>query len=604
VPHLSQVSQPLNALLQQDTAWTWGPPQEAAFSKIKEMVSSTPVLAFYELGRPTLVSADASSYGMGGVIMQQHEDGWKPIAFCSRTLSESERRYAQIEKECLAGVWTCERFSRYLSGLPSFQLITDHKPLVSLINKKDLDQAPLRCQRLLIRMMRFSPEAVYTPGKNLVIADALSRNPLVQDKPDSDLQEEVSAHVAAVEATRPASPSKLTQIRDATKADLQLQAAMQYTQDGWPKYYKDVVPDARELFADRSQLSESDGLLTHGQRIVIPRSMREETLDRIHDGHLGLTKCRQRAQDSVWWPGITTDIRNKVERCAHCSINRSSQRKEPLTTTPLPDRPWQRIAADLCEIDGQRYLVVVDYFSRWLEIIHMTTTTCQHVIGKLKCMYARFGVHEQLVTDNGPQFTAHEFSAFATEYDFEHVTSSPYFAQSNGAAERAVQTAKSMLIQEDPFLALLTYRATPVAATGVSPAQLMMGRQIRSTIPVLPDTLVPEWPDLVQVAEKDRQAKRTYEHYYNKHHGVRPLTNLQPGDTVRVKFDTEKGWNRSGVVRQPAATPRSYIVETPNGSYRRNRRHLQQTATVPTLPNPPDSDDVITPPTDHPPDNR
>ena len=197
------------------------PAQQEAFVKVKDLITSTPVLAFYDLGKPTLVSADASSFGMGGVIMQQHDSEWKPVAFCSRTLSEAGRKYAQIEKECPAAVWACKRFARYLCGLSSFKLLTDHKPLVPLINTKDLDQVPLRCQRLLIRMMRYNPTAVYTPGKDLVIADALSRNPLTNRYIDS-LEEEVTAHVAAVEATRPAAASKLTQIRRETQTDLQL----------------------------------------------------------------------------------------------------------------------------------------------------------------------------------------------------------------------------------------------------------------------------------------------------------------------------------------------------------------------------------------------
>ena len=201
------------------------------------MITSTPVLAFYDLGKPTLISADASNYGIGGIIKQLHNNVWKPTAFCSRMLTEGECKYAQIEKECFAGVWTHESFARYLSGLPSFQLITDHKPLISLINCKDLDQVPLCCQCLLICLMCFNPVAIYAPGKDLVIADTLSRSPLVQEKPDSDLEEAVTAHVAAVEAMLSASTSKLAQISTATASDTQLQTVLCYITNGWHNHY-------------------------------------------------------------------------------------------------------------------------------------------------------------------------------------------------------------------------------------------------------------------------------------------------------------------------------------------------------------------------------
>ena len=388
IPNLASDMRPMSELLKSDTTWTWGPPQQTAFTKVKEMISSNTVLAFYDPKKPTVVCADASSYGIGGVLMQGPSDQLRPVSFCSRTLKETKVRYAQIEKECLAAVWTCERLSRYLVGLPSFQLLTDHKPLVPLINQRDLDKTPLRCQRLLMRLMRFNPQAEHVPGKQMVVADTLLRRPgKLEQEPDT--VEDVQAFVDLVESTRPATSDQLKRIREASAKDVQLLKVMEFTMVGWPAHVEKVPLEVREFFDSRGHLSMSNGLLTYDDRIVIPADMREEILDRIHTGHQGITKCRERANLSVWWPGISKEIKTKVESCQFCQENQPSQRKEPLMTTDLPDRSWQKVSTDLIELAGQKYLVAMNYYLRFIEILSLVETTSQVVTEKLKSVFAR-----------------------------------------------------------------------------------------------------------------------------------------------------------------------------------------------------------------------
>ncbi|KAK3762997.1 hypothetical protein RRG08_041613 [Elysia crispata] len=295
LPHLSTILRPLNELLSKDTAWMWGPPQRIAFNKVKELLIKPPVLAYFDPKKPTVVEADSSSYGLGGCLLQEHEEGLRPVAFCSRSLSNTEQRYAQIEKECLASVWACERFDRYLMGPDSFTFYSDHKPLIPLINSKDLLETPLRCQRMLIRLLRYKPVAIHQPGKMMVTSDTLSRSPAACSQETSNLHEDVHFHVWMVTSSWPVSDGKLRQLKVETQQDVSLRTAINYTVMGWPTYKQDVMLAARDLFDFRNELSLYDGLLLRGDKIVIPYSMRKEILDRIHDGHLGITKCRERA---------------------------------------------------------------------------------------------------------------------------------------------------------------------------------------------------------------------------------------------------------------------------------------------------------------------
>ena len=175
-----------------------------------------------------------------------------------------------------------------------------------------------------------------------------------------------------------------------------------------------------------------DGLLVLGSRLVVLESL-QETRRKLHEGHQGIVHCQLRARMSVWWPGISQEITNFIKRCPECSRD-STPRKEALISANLPEYPWQKIAADLFTLNGSNYLVAVDYFSRYLEVIQLRSTTSQSVSNALKSIFSRHGIPEVLMTDNGPQFSSSEFAEFGKQYCFVHTTSSSHYPASNGHA--------------------------------------------------------------------------------------------------------------------------------------------------------------------------
>ena len=242
----------------------------------------------------------------------------------------------------------------------------------------------------------------------------------------------------------------------------------------------------------RNKLSLHDDLLLRGNRIVIPSDLKQDILHKLHEGHQGIVKCSLRAKESVWWPGISDDINTFIHQCDTCCRDFPIT-TQPLIPTKLPRRPWEKLASDLFELKGTPYIIVVDYFSRYIEIMKLTTTTSASIISALKAIFSRHGIPDILITDNGPQYAAQEFSQFAESYNFTHQTSSPYHPQGNGEAERAVRTVKSLLKdRSDPHLALLSYRTTPLPFCNYSPAQLLMGRCLRSSIPMPTQALAPK----------------------------------------------------------------------------------------------------------------
>ena len=279
-----------------------------------------------------------------------------------------------------------------------------------------------------------------------------------------------------------------------------MQILIRTIQSGWPNERRRCPKQIQEFWNIRDELAivddESSPLVIKGHRIVIPLEQREEILQQLHIGHFGIEKTKQLARDAVYWPRLNTDIESLIARCSICQEHQWAPQKEPMVNRPIPTRPFQMVAVDLFECDGKHYLSLQDYYSRYIEVERLYSTRASFIIMKMKGIMARHGIPEQVFSDNGPQFSCAEFAQFANTWGCIHSTSSPRYPQSNGLAEKAVQTAKRIVMKatasdRDPYIALLEYRTTPISDCGKSTAQLLMSRRLRSILPSTPASLQP-----------------------------------------------------------------------------------------------------------------
>ena len=276
-PVIAECSQPLRELLVKNRTWTWGPSQAKAFQDIKEALTKPQVLALYNPEADTKISADASAYGLGAVLLQKTQDQtWRAVAYASRSLTETEMRYAQIEKEALATTWACERFTSYILG-KHIAIETDHKPLVPLLSTKHLDAIPPRVLRFRLRLMRFNYTITHVAGKELYTADTLSRAPLNYTTDDDGQATRTEQLISTVSLQLPASPDCLEMYRKAQKDDPLLQQVIQYCRDGWPPTHS-VKGELKQYWKVRQDITTCDDLILYQNRLVVPENLRSRTL--------------------------------------------------------------------------------------------------------------------------------------------------------------------------------------------------------------------------------------------------------------------------------------------------------------------------------------
>ena len=561
-PDLAKETTKLRELLKKDNDWNWNQFHVIEFQNLKKKMSSTPVLAPFSLESDTLLSTDASSYGLGAALLQRCEGEWRPVAFASRTLSESEKRYAQIEKEALAVCWASDKFHYYLAGR-KFVIETDHKPLVAILGEKELSKLPLRVQRFRLKMLTHDYIVRYTPGPKLVLADALSRAPVGSSKCNN----EETRWVLSLVEDMAISAGRRRTLQEATASDEVSRLLIAYSSTRWP-LYKDCCELLRSFYTFRYQITTIDGLIFYGNRVFIPESQRLRILKEVHKEHQGENKCIQRAKKVVWWPGMTKQIRQVVKECRLCEQYRIP-RVESLIPTPFPERPWWRLATDIFVKDGLSYLLVIDYFSRYIVVERLHNTESRTVCQLMEKLFCQFGVPNSIVSDNGPQFCSENFIQLMKKWDVIHQTSSPRYPQSNGEAERAVRTVKELMKKNSNMdVALCAYRDSPLT-NGYSPAQLLFGRGLNSMGFINPCKI-----DMRRLQETENQYRTTQASNFNSRHRVASRQNIEVGEPVMVRDPNQT----VSFGRVEATNGREVAVRKDNGNLmRRNRKYVTRT---------------------------
>jgi len=596
---ISKLLIPLKDLLKRGQTFVWTADHQVAFEKAREELSKPRWLTYFDHKRPTRLYTDASRLNGLGFILKQLVDGeWKVVQAGSRFLKPAETRYAMIELELLAIVWAAKKTACFIEGT-KFELITDHKPLIPILEHYALSQiSNKRLQRLKMQIAHLQFEVNWVPGKDNVEADALSRYPTSHATSEDDVELDEDSDVPSVSAAEvlqgiektdefetDLKDKLLLKLRETAKNDEEYCEVKEFVLKGFPPR-ESLKVSLDPYWRERDEFHiDKDGFLCHNNRLVIPKPLRSQYLDYLVFLHQGTDKMLQRARQSMWWPFMNVDIKKLAQVCRTCVERSASNPAEPLRTHDPVSYPFQALHLDLGNYAGKQWLIAIDQFSSWTVVKNMgKEATSEDICKVLLAIFADYGIPETIYSDGGPQFrdkTA--FSEFCKRHNIESVLSSPYHSQSNGVAENAVKQMKRLIhctysgqlktVDPEAWTKTITlFRNTPRQPTGLSPAELLFGRPIRDGLPTPRDHYKPTLK-----AEVEKRLQRVRElRNVNRGKNRNELSFLVPGQAVFIQHPTTKRWTEEGKVINVGKNNREYIVENSTGKwFVRNRRFLK-----------------------------
>ena len=606
----TKIMEPFRDLVKQKSPFYWDATLDKLFEESKEFLikCSTEGIQTFDMNRNTCLQTDWSRDGIGYLLLQQYcsckqkspvccKDGWKLVFAGSRFTKGAELRYSATEGELLAVTWSLEHARMFILGCKTLFITTDHKPLLGILKDRDLNSIQnSRILNLKQRLMPFYFTTTYNPGKWQRGPDALSRYPCKdtcsiaqfdENTDDVDSLSRINSILEALKETKDTPNLELGDVEKAAKADPAYISLLLKVNTKFPESKTNMEPNIKQFWDVRDRLYANGVLVMIDDRIVIPLKLRPTILKYLHSAHQGVNGMQMRANKSVYWPGISSDIRNTRYNCHHCNERAPSNTKEPYCPSAPSNYPFQQICLDFFVVGHHQYMSCVDRFTGWLMIYHFPNQANAHnLVSICRDISMCYGVPEEISSDGGPQFTSVEFKTFTRDWGIRHRLSSVEYPQSNGRAELGVKTAKRIItdntnpdgsLNNNKILrAVLQYRNTPLPELGLSPAQLLLHRILRDSIPSHPSLYRPHRDWLISAEEREKAfAKRNHvlEERYNKHSKVLKPLKVQ----TSVAIQEHGKWKKTGRIVE--TLPNSQYNVRVDGSGRltlRNRKFLRE----------------------------
>ncbi|XP_063901524.1 uncharacterized protein K02A2.6-like [Zophobas morio] len=378
IPNMSQISAPLRELTKENTPFQWDEIHTESFNKLKAIIAKPPTLGIFTSNQQLKIQTDASKDGVGAVLLSNNQ----PIAFASAALSSNKQNWAQIEKEMYAIEFACKKFHYYTYGRHVI-VNSDHKPLESIF-KKGINQISARLQRMRLQLLKYEITVEYLQGSQMFVADYLSRSFLNEIEPDS-----VDFTVHTLQKEIVISDEKQNQIKEETKNDQDLKQILHFYEHGWPNNVKQYSKVVKHFWKIKHDITVNNGIIYFNERIVVPQSFQSYMLKILHETHLGIEKTKARAREVLYWLGMCKDIYEYISGCEMCEKFNRNPQKEPLRSYECPTRPWFRISADIAYYAGNEYLVVIDSYSKWIELKKLKYKDSYELIKHFKEIFSR-----------------------------------------------------------------------------------------------------------------------------------------------------------------------------------------------------------------------